>query len=104
MVKYYHNLDTHNTFQKDLFEVNTQLLTVFPDREVIMRVSNEDIKNHGVFYTDSNGLFMVQRRVNYKRDYEVEVDQPVSQNYVPVDKFIKVGDDYKELLVVNDRP
>ncbi len=92
MLKFYHNLDGLNTFQKDLFEVNTQILSPFPDREVIMRVSNEDIKNQGVFYTDSNGLFMRQRRNNHNRDYEMEVDSPVSQNYVPVDKFIKVGD------------
>jgi hypothetical protein len=43
-----------------------------------MRVSNEDIKNKGEFYTDRNGLFMVKRILNYNKDYEMQIENEVS--------------------------
>lgn len=40
MFKYYSNPNNLNTFQKDLFEVNTYIVTPFVDRELVIRVCN----------------------------------------------------------------
>lgn len=65
MVKYYNNFNTLNAFQKNIFEINTQIIKPISNRETIMRVRTDDIKNNGEFYTDSNGLFMIKRKLNY---------------------------------------
>ncbi len=71
MVKYYHNFNTHNAFQKNIFEINTQILKPISNRETIMRVKTDDIKNNGEFFTDSNGLFMIKRKLNYQESYNM---------------------------------
>jgi len=36
-----------------------------------MRVKTDDIKNNGEFFTDSNGLFMIKRKLNYQESYNM---------------------------------
>jgi hypothetical protein len=33
-------------------------------------IQDVELENEGVFYTDSNGLFMVRRELNKREDYE----------------------------------
>jgi hypothetical protein len=49
MVKYYNNFNTLNAFQKNIFEINTQIIKPISNRETIMRVRTDDIKNNGEF-------------------------------------------------------
>ena len=58
-----------------------------------------DIKNDGIFYTDSNGRQMVERR------RKVNSSEPVSGNYYPVNSRILISDPESKhtLVVLNDR-
>ena len=51
-------------------------------KEVIARYSTS-IDNKGIFYTDSNGRQMIERELNYRPTYEINITEPVAQNYYP---------------------
>lgn len=57
-----------------------------------MRVGNENIKNNGVFYTDSNGLELQKRTLNHRDTWEWVKDEYVTGNYYPVNAMIGVHD------------
>lgn len=38
----------------------------------------------GKFYTDSNGLEMLERVKDYRNDWKLETDQSISANYYPI--------------------
>lgn len=58
-------------------------------REVISRFSS-DLMSQGVFYTDSNGRQMLQRAKDYRPTWSLEVNEPVSGNYYPVNSRIYI--------------
>jgi len=40
-----------------------------------------DIKNADIFYTDSNGLEMMERKFNYRPTWDLNVTEPAAGNY-----------------------
>jgi len=74
-------------------------------REVTVNWKSFDIKNAGVFYTDSNGLEMQQRILNYRPTWNFTSFQKVASNYYPVNSAIAIVDESKRLqmTVLNDR-
>ncbi|GFN82787.1 hypothetical protein PoB_000929300, partial [Plakobranchus ocellatus] len=74
-------------------------------KELITRYSIPGWGNNGVFYTDSNGREMLQRRLNYRPSWRAVIDEPVAGNYFPVDALINIksGDSKRQLTVLVDR-
>lgn len=73
-------------------------------KEVVSRFSS-CLQNIGTFYTDSNGREFIQRKVNYRPTWNLEVYEPVAGNYCPVSAAIYVEDESKKsaLAVAVDR-
>ena len=65
-------------------------------KEVTINVETA-IKNKKEFYTDSNGLHMQPRKVNYRETWELNVSEPVSGNYYPVNPIISFNDSNQKL-------
>jgi hypothetical protein len=74
-------------------------------REVTVNWKSFDIKNNGVFWTDSNGLEMQQRWLNYRPTYNLSSFENVTTNYYPVNSAISIVDPKTKLkfTVLNDR-
>jgi hypothetical protein len=72
-------------------------------QEVILHLNFDKIKNGGVFYTDSMGLEMQERRLDYRPTWNLNVTQNVSENYYPVNHGVTIKDDKMTLEVLNDR-
>ncbi|KAL3200176.1 hypothetical protein MRX96_043588 [Rhipicephalus microplus] len=60
-------------------------------KEIITRFDTE-LKNDGIFYTDSNGREIIQRRLNYRPTWNVNIQEPVAGNYYPVNSRIYIAD------------
>jgi len=61
-------------------------------KEVVLMVKTPSIDNNNVFYTDSMGLEMQRRVLNYRPTWNLTVTQPVSGNYYPVQSTIFIND------------
>ncbi|XP_067008681.2 lysosomal alpha-mannosidase [Anabrus simplex] len=74
-------------------------------RDVISRFSTE-LDNQEIFYTDANGREMVERKLNSRDSWTLEVNDPIAGNYYPVATRILIRDPDKglELGVITDRP
>ena len=74
-------------------------------KEIISRFTARDIRNEAVFFTDSNGREVLERRLNYQPTYEVNVTEPIAANYYPVNAFAYIDDANSDLrmVVLNDR-
>lgn len=74
-------------------------------REVTVNWKAFNIKNGGVFYTDSNGLEMQQRMLNYRPTWNFSSFEQVSSNYYPVNSGIAIVDEKSKLqmTILNDR-
>lgn len=44
------------------------------------------------FYTDSNGLEMQLRKLNYRPTWKLNVSEPVAGNYYPINAMISIND------------
>lgn len=65
-----------------------------------------ELETDGVFYTDSNGRELLERKRNYRPTWELNLSEPESGNYYPVTSRILIRDTQrqKEVAVLNDRP
>ncbi|XP_057868913.2 alpha-mannosidase isoform X2 [Cryptomeria japonica] len=72
-------------------------------KEVITKLTT-NMSTNGVFYTDSNGRDFLKRVRNYRSDWNLQVNQPVSGNYYPINSGIYTTDNETELSVLVDRP
>lgn len=74
-------------------------------KEVTVNWLSYDIDNADTFYTDSNGLEMQKRVMNYRPTWELETEEYVSANYYPINSAIAIVDeDYNyQMTVMNDR-
>lgn len=80
--------------------------TSLTGKEIVIRFEVSDLKNKGIFYTDSNGREMILRTKNSRFDYPFDVtDESISSNYYPVTSKILIKDEQKnlEVAVLNDR-
>jgi len=73
--------------------------------EVTVNFQTMDIDNNNTFYTDSNGLEMQKRRLNYRPTWNLNTTQNASANYYPVNSAIVIRDKDEpvQLTVINDR-
>ena len=76
-------------------------------KEVIHRLST-DLASRDTWYTDSNGRDMVQRKLNHRDSWKLNVTQPVSGNYAPINAAIQLREEQHEqhprvFTLVNDR-
>ncbi|CAG2107047.1 unnamed protein product [Medioppia subpectinata] len=73
-------------------------------KEIVFRWQT-DLNTGGVFYTDSNGRQTMRRRRDYRPTYKLNVTQPVSGNYYPVNNWIAIWDEVAglQLTMLNDR-
>ncbi|GAU38122.1 hypothetical protein TSUD_318090 [Trifolium subterraneum] len=55
------------------------------------------------FYTDSNGRDFIERVRDYRKDWNLEVNQPVAGNYYPINLGIYLKDNSREFSVLVDR-
>lgn len=73
-------------------------------KEIITRFDT-DLKTNAEFFTDSNGREMVKRKRNYRPTWILNVTEPVSGNYYPVNSRIFIRDikSHKQFTVLTDR-
>jgi lysosomal alpha-mannosidase len=71
-------------------------------KEVISRFSS-DLPSRGLFYTDSNGREMLERKRNFRPTWSLSTEETVSANYYPVTSRITLRDGDEELSVLTDR-
>jgi hypothetical protein len=74
-------------------------------QEVTANFFAYNLNNSKTFYTDSNGLEMQERVLNYRPTWNLTTDEPISANYYPINSAIVVKDTAKKLsmVVTNDR-
>ncbi|GAQ86088.1 lysosomal alpha-mannosidase [Klebsormidium nitens] len=71
-------------------------------KEVVMRLET-DIQNGKTFFTDSNGRDLIQRVVDKRPTWKLNVTEPVAGNYYPVNAAILIRDAATQLTVLTDR-
>ncbi|TYG76775.1 hypothetical protein ES288_D03G141500v1 [Gossypium darwinii] len=71
-------------------------------KEVVTKILTHT-KTSKTFYTDSSGRDFLERIRNYRKDWNLDVNQPVAGNYYPINLGMYVKDDDKELSVLVDR-
>eukprot|EP01138_Halocafeteria_seosinensis_P006677 gb/GECG01006825.1/.p1 GENE.gb/GECG01006825.1/~~gb/GECG01006825.1/.p1 ORF type:complete len:1010 (+),score=105.95 gb/GECG01006825.1/:1-3030(+) len=73
-------------------------------KEIISRFSS-DLSTAETWYTDSNCRDFFKRRKNYRPTWNLDVTEPVADNYYPVDCGIYTNDsgDGRMLSIANDR-
>ncbi|EAS04708.3 glycoside hydrolase family 38 amine-terminal domain protein (macronuclear) [Tetrahymena thermophila SB210] len=73
-------------------------------KEIIM-VLNTGLQNNKTFYTDSNGLDMQKRVLNFRPTWNLQLQQEVSGNYYPIGALISLKDinSDQQVSVVTDR-
>lgn len=74
-------------------------------KEVVMTVSSSKIANNRTFYTDSNGMEMQKRVLNYRPTWDLNVTEPISGNYYPITSSIYItdGNSSKSMALFTDR-
>lgn len=71
-------------------------------KDVVVRTTTA-IASGAQWFTDSNGRDMQPRARNFRPTWELNVTEPVSANYYPVNSAISIRDDGAQLSVVVDR-
>eukprot|EP00331_Platyophrya_macrostoma_P022192 CAMPEP_0176445692 /NCGR_PEP_ID=MMETSP0127-20121128/23863_1 /TAXON_ID=938130 /ORGANISM="Platyophrya macrostoma, Strain WH" /LENGTH=983 /DNA_ID=CAMNT_0017831547 /DNA_START=80 /DNA_END=3031 /DNA_ORIENTATION=+ len=61
-------------------------------KEIVVIVESSEINNNQVFYTDSNGLEMQERVLNYRPTWNFTTGQGSSGNYYPITNAISIQD------------
>nr|XP_060620901.1 lysosomal alpha-mannosidase [Anolis sagrei ordinatus] len=71
-------------------------------KEIISRFET-NLQTDGLFYTDSNGREILERRRNYRATWNLSQTEPVAGNYYPVNSRIFIKDKKVQLTVLTDR-
>lgn len=71
-------------------------------KEIVSRFTT-DVNNNGVFYTDSNGREMIRRKRDARGTWNLEVNEPISGNYYPINARIVIEEGFKRLAILTDR-
>ncbi|XP_065872513.1 probable alpha-mannosidase At5g13980 isoform X2 [Euphorbia lathyris] len=71
-------------------------------KEVVTKITTT-LKNNKTFYTDSSGRDFIERIRDYRKDWDLQVNQPVAGNYYPINLGIYMKDDKSELSILVDR-
>jgi len=90
------------------FDVELYGIPYNPDigHEVTVNFIAPEIKNAGVFYTDSSGLAMQKRVLNYRPTWDLTYPggQNITANYYPIASAIAIQDGDWQMTVMNSRP
>ncbi|XP_062091515.1 probable alpha-mannosidase At5g13980 isoform X2 [Humulus lupulus] len=71
-------------------------------KEIVTKISSS-LKSNKKFYTDTNGRDFIERIRDYRKDWKLEVNQPVAGNYYPINLGIYTKDKSSELSLLVDR-
>ncbi|KAJ8383747.1 hypothetical protein AAFF_G00215890 [Aldrovandia affinis] len=71
-------------------------------KEVISRLDTS-INSSGLFYTDSNGREVLERRRDFRPTWVLKQTEPIAGNYYPVNSRVYIKDAEQQLTVVTDR-
>ncbi|XP_034262785.1 lysosomal alpha-mannosidase [Pantherophis guttatus] len=71
-------------------------------KEIISRFET-NLQTGGLFYTDSNGREILERRRDYRVTWNLSQTEPVAGNYDPVNTRIYIKDQKTQLTVLTDR-
>ncbi|XP_057312440.1 lysosomal alpha-mannosidase-like isoform X2 [Hydractinia symbiolongicarpus] len=71
-------------------------------KEIITRFDT-NIESGGLFYTDANGREMKERKRDYRATWKLNITEPVSENYYPINSRIYIKDSSAQLTVMSDR-
>uniref|UniRef100_A0AAY4F1G7 Lysosomal alpha-mannosidase n=1 Tax=Denticeps clupeoides TaxID=299321 RepID=A0AAY4F1G7_9TELE len=71
-------------------------------KEVITRFDT-NIRTSGLFYTDSNGREVLERRRDYRPTWDLKQTEPIAGNYYPINSRAYIKDKDNQLTVVTDR-
>ncbi|XP_048445533.1 probable alpha-mannosidase At5g13980 isoform X4 [Pyrus x bretschneideri] len=71
-------------------------------KDIVSKITT-GMKTNKRFYTDSNGRDFIERIRDYRKDWDLEVNQPVAGNYYPINLGIYTKDNNTELSVLVDR-
>uniref|UniRef100_A0A8D0BFU9 Alpha-mannosidase n=1 Tax=Salvator merianae TaxID=96440 RepID=A0A8D0BFU9_SALMN len=71
-------------------------------KEIISRFET-NLQTAGLFYTDSNGREILERRRDYRATWNLTQTEPVAGNYYPVNSRIYIKDKKVQLTVLTDR-
>ncbi|CAD8098565.1 unnamed protein product [Paramecium sonneborni] len=73
-------------------------------KEIVMIIST-DIQSEDIFYTDSSGMRMQQRKLNFRPTWDLDVNQPIAGNYYPVNGILQIQNNQtgEVVAILNDR-
>ncbi|KAJ8752575.1 hypothetical protein K2173_005464 [Erythroxylum novogranatense] len=71
-------------------------------KEIITKIITTT-KSNKRFYTDSNGRDFIERVRDYRKDWDLRVNQPVAGNYYPVNLGMYMKDNTSEVSILVDR-
>ncbi|XVF54777.1 hypothetical protein PTKIN_Ptkin05aG0209000 [Pterospermum kingtungense] len=71
-------------------------------KEVVTQITSH-MKTNKTFYTDSSGRDFIERIRDYRKDWNLQVNQPVAGNYYPINLGMYIKDDSNELSILVDR-
>ncbi len=72
-------------------------------KELVIRYTSGQLRNNGVFYTDSNGREFIKREVGKRGTWDLVDHQPIAGNYYPVNTATYIHDNLTSLTVLSDR-
>jgi lysosomal alpha-mannosidase len=73
-------------------------------KEVVTRYTT-NFATGNIWYSDSNGIELQQRKLNYRPTWNYTIEEPIAGNFVPVDAITSINDPAQklQLTVVVDR-
>ena len=74
-------------------------------REVVVNWELVDFNNNNTWYTDSNGLEMQKRILNFRPDYTLDTKEYAASNYYPINSALAMRNIECgiQLTIMNDR-
>lgn len=71
-------------------------------KEIVTQITTT-LNSQKRFYTDSSGRDFIERIRDYRKDWNLEVNEPIAGNYYPINLGIYIKDNSTELSVLVDR-
>ncbi|KAJ8773047.1 hypothetical protein K2173_028224 [Erythroxylum novogranatense] len=71
-------------------------------KEIITQIKTA-MKTNRTFYTGSNGRDFIKRIRDFRKDWDLQVFQPIAGNYYPINLGVYVEDNNSELSILVDR-
>jgi len=72
-------------------------------KEIVTRYKAADIASGETFYTDTNGRGLIQRIRDHRDTWELDLTEPISANYYPLNSRIGIRDSEHDMWILTDR-